>query len=514
MTNSSVWGKLYHLCISVIIFFVLSGCSKSTKLSDGGLRIGWAIEDITPKNPISLMGQFYPRISQYVQSPLKVTALAIESANEDGKKEQAIMISVDILHFKSGGLQDSVRILVKNQLPDFNVEYLILNATHTHTSFDPSSGGEHRKMLMDKLCKVAVAAWRNRKPGGISSELRYAVVGHNRRVEYADGSTEMYGACERNDFAGLEGPEDSAVKIIFCWDLNCKLTGIIMNVACPAQVMEGKYCISSDYWGELRKQLLKKFPGILILTQIGAAGDISPRDLPRGYKAGEPNMWDVSGMEEIGKRLMNTIEDAYTDALNSVKTKVVFKHVVKNIEILSRIYSKEDYQRASDIIQKIKSREPKDLNASETVWNRFLSEKKANELSKENGPWDNKLSDYGILKMQEALVKQYEVQEQHLLYPAELHIIRLGDSVIATNPFELFVDYGFRIESRSHANKTFLVELCGGDYGGYLPTQKAIEGKGYRGYSALVNNVGFAGGQILVDETVKTINELFGLSAK
>lgn len=514
MTNSSVWRKINHLCIFVIIIFFLSGCSKSTRLSDGGLRIGWAMEDITPKDSISLMGQYYPRISQYVQSPLKVTAIAIESANEDGKKEQAIMISVDIVHFKAGGLQDSIRLLVKNQLPDFNVEYLILNAIHTHNSFDPSPGSKHRKMLMDKLCKVAVAAWKSRQPSGISNALRYAVVGHNRRVEYADGSTEMYGACDRNDFTGLEGPEDSAVKMIFCWDLDCKLTGIMMNVACPAQVMEGKYCISSDYWGEVRKQLQKKFPGVFILTQIGAAGDISPRDLPRGYKSGEPNMWDVSGIEEIGKRLMNTIENAYNDAQNCIETKVVFKHVVKNMELPSRIYSKEDYQRASDIIQKIKSREPKDPNSPETAWNRFLSEKKANEMSKVNGPWDNKLSDYGILKKQEALVKQYEVQDQHLLFPIELHVIRLGDSALATNPFELFVDYGFRIESRSNANTTFLVELSGGDYGGYLPTKKAIEGKGYRGYSALVNNVGFEGGQMLVDETVNTINKLFSSTAK
>ena len=96
-------------------------------------------------------------------------------------------------------------------------------------------------MLLEKLAKVAVNAWNNRKSGGVSRELKYAVVGHNRRVEYADGSTEMYGSCDREDFIGLEGPEDSSVKMIFCWDLNKNLTGIILNVPCPAQICEGKY---------------------------------------------------------------------------------------------------------------------------------------------------------------------------------------------------------------------------------------------------------------------------------
>ena len=64
----------------VIVSFY--GCSKKEKLTDGGLKIGWAIEDITPDGPVSLSGQYYERISQYVQSNLKATACAIESKDE------------------------------------------------------------------------------------------------------------------------------------------------------------------------------------------------------------------------------------------------------------------------------------------------------------------------------------------------------------------------------------------------------------------------------------------------
>lgn len=91
----------------------------------------------------------------------------------------------------------------------------------------------------------------------------------------------------------------------------------------------------------------------------------------------------------------------------------------------------------------------------------------------------------------------------------ECHVIRLGDVVFATNPFELFVEYGIRIRCRSRALQTFLVQLAdayGG--GGYLPTQRGLDG-GH--YSALVksNWVGPEGGAVLVEETVRAINALF-----
>ena len=46
-------------------------------------------------------------------------------------------------------------------------------------------------------------------------------------------------------------------------------------------------------------------------------------------------------------------------------------------------------------------------------------------------------------------------------YKMELHVLRLGDVAIATNPFELFLDYGVQIEGRSPALQTFLIQLAG-----------------------------------------------------
>jgi hypothetical protein len=89
--------------------------------------------------------------------------------------------------------------------------------------------------------------------------------------------------------------------------------------------------------------------------------------------------------------------------------------------------------------------------------------------------------------------------------PIEFHVIRLGDIAIATNPFELYIDYGIRIKARSQAVLTLLVQLsC--QTNGYLPTERGVKGGGH---SADKFVVGPKGGQIMVNETVKKINDLW-----
>jgi hypothetical protein len=89
----------------------------------------------------------------------------------------------------------------------------------------------------------------------------------------------------------------------------------------------------------------------------------------------------------------------------------------------------------------------------------------------------------------------------------ELHVIRLGDIAITTNPFELFLDYGLQIKGRSPAEQTFILQLTGA-WGAYLPTPEAVEGGGY---SAVIESsiVGPAGGRVLVEETLKRIDALW-----
>ena len=158
-----------------------------------------------------------------------------------------------------------------------------------------------------------------------------------------------------------------------------------------------------------------------------------------------------------------------------------------------------------DIVNIIKAAEPDDADSPHTAWNRFLKEIKDNEKTQPPGPWDSKTSDYGWLKPMEMVVQQYEDKHRPAAYEYELHALRIHDVAMATNPFELFVDYGFAITARSKAKQTFIIQFAG-DSGGYLPTQRALDGGGY---SAMANNVGPTGAKVLVEETIALINSMW-----
>jgi hypothetical protein len=124
---------------------------------------------------------------------------------------------------------------------------------------------------------------------------------------------------------------------------------------------------------------------------------------------------------------------------------------------------------------------------------------------------DAAAQEYRRMKWYETTVNRFERQkvDPAPTYEMELHVVRIGDVAVCTNPFELFTDYGVRIKARSKAVQTFVVQLVGG--GTYLPTAKAVRG-GH--YSAVVhsNLVGPEGGTVLVDRTVNLIDSLWKTS--
>ncbi len=346
--------------------------STDAQIKDAGLRIGWATENVTPSWPVSLYGQYYDRISAYVQSDLTVTACIIEQIKADGTTEQAVLVSMDVI-FALKEMQDAVRAQLKDQLPGLKLEKLFLNATHTHSAPYPEVNSSFGAILLNGICAAVINAWNGRAPGAISTAFDYAVTGHNRRIMYADGTAEMYGDTNREDFVGVEGPTDPGIDFLFTWDLQKKLTGIFINISCPAQVTESKYYVSSDFWSEVRKNTTQRFgKDVFILPQCGAAGDIAPRDLITRYRGSEPDMWDVPGIIEIGKRIDHVIGNVYPRASENISSDIIFRHEVKNIQIPTRIITESEYKKSLAMVQKIKANEPADTNSPHTAWNRFL----------------------------------------------------------------------------------------------------------------------------------------------
>ena len=80
------------------------------------LLIGWAEESIVPEKKVSLFGQFYERISDYVESQISVTAMAVQSG-----EEQLILVSADVVGVSKGILR-LARQKLSTLCPDFDVK--------------------------------------------------------------------------------------------------------------------------------------------------------------------------------------------------------------------------------------------------------------------------------------------------------------------------------------------------------------------------------------------------------
>jgi len=441
------------------------------------LRIGAATTSITPDKPIALAGQFNTRISRGVDNPITATAVAIESSEGD----QAILLSADIVVFFPP-MPQLLRDRLREKLPEFDARKLVMTATHTHTSGCTDKGSynipkdgvmqpsEFAAFLVERLAEVCTRAWNQRKPGGVSWGLGHAVVGHNRRAVYADGTAKMYGATNDPKFRGIEGGEDHSLDLLFFWDKEKKLLATGINVPCPSQEVEGRSTINADFWHDVREQ----WRDGLVLGWPGAAGDISPHRMYR--KEAEERMVKLRGLtytQEIGRRIAREVKDVCKLVRGDIRTDVAFAHKVADLTLPVRKVTEKEVAEAQKEMEALK--------------------KKGDKSSR--GTWYQRTID------------RYKTQEQEATFTVEVHVLRIGDIAIATNPFELFQDYGVQMKARSKAEQTFVIELTGG-WGRYLPTARAVAGGGY---SAVVqsNMVGPEGGQLLVDRTVEMINALW-----
>ncbi|OQA83153.1 MAG: Neutral/alkaline non-lysosomal ceramidase [Lentisphaerae bacterium ADurb.Bin242] len=481
---------------------------------DRTLLIGWSETDITPvtDKKIELYGQYYARIATGIHSRLKCVAAAFS----DGK-EQFLTASLDLVNFQED-FHKRVRAEVAKREPEIQPDKIFLNAIHTHNGPSTATVGlsnswrkaasgaltadEYVEFVLPLIADNIVNAWRSRKPGGILRGFGNARVGHCRRAVYSNGKAEMYGDTTRRDFIGMEAGEDSGVDMLFTVDKSGKPTGMFLNTACPSQIMESTYKISSDFAGAARELLKKEFgKNFHMIYQISPAGCQSPRDLVRHY-ATEPDFWHEDGVAVMAERLLTAVRSA---VLEKPDFSPVFKHTVKRVVLPRRRASYPEYVAAKAELERLVAIQPE-----KEAFADFCAETHANEKLDGHGPYDSKLHHFVLIKNAQAVIKRYEDQGKHPELSFDMNVVRLGDVAIANNPFELYLSYGQIIKARSKAAQTFLVQLSAGADrpAGYLPSPDAEKLGGYGGL--IINGqVGSDGGYRLADITVDTINALF-----
>lgn len=498
------------------------------------IKIGWSETDITPKKKISLVGQFAERISEYVEKPLTASAMAVECGGD-----QMVIVSCDLVGI-SQGLLDGVRELLRDNSEGLDPEKVIISAIHTHNGYAVGDGknseenagftASWRKLLLNSLkpgqkyiesaniannpeistieenliiasngiARAVREAWSRRAPAYFANGFERAAIGMCRRVDYSDNTAQMWGNANTAVFTELEGGSDTGVELLYTYDENKKLTGVAVNIACPAQCVQHRLFVSPDYWGEAKKLIRERFgEGIYMLPLCSAAGDQCPVDLIRWVnpetdvhdpnlirnkppvRKADPSMFDLAGMKKAGKRVARAVFDAYDEGPGELQDDIEFEHHIHNMQLPLRRCTLTEY---NDAVKAIKD---------------FCRDKDG----------DIDYNDIANLQKYLGIIGRYELQERVETLDTEVHIIRMGKVAIATNPFELFLDYGNQIRARALSEQTFLIQLCNGG-GGYLPTAKA-EAHGH--YSAFIasGHVGHEGGDQLVRETLRDINSMF-----
>jgi len=498
------------------------------------LFIGWSEVNITPDKKVSLEGQFAERISEYVEKPLTATALAVKAG-----AEQMVLLSAD-LAVVSANLMDLIRERLAGNSMGLDPGKVMFSAIHTHTgpvyphmgyiektlgitqtarallksmlpadrkyiesvqvSNNPeiATAQEVLDLLVERISACVLEAWKNKAPGAYVNAFGRAVAGLCRRAAYSDGSAQMWGDTNTAVFEALEGGNDSGIELLYVFDEAGKLTGVVANLACPAQCVQHRHFVSPDFWGEVKMLLRERFgEEIFLLPLCSAAGDQCPVDLVRWVepesdlndpnckrnnppkRKADPSMFDLAGMRKTGKRIAREIIDVYEEGLDEAVSDVPFVHHVHTMQLPLRRVTLSDIATAQKAIREYLIDHPSDVDFNVAAH----------------------------LQVHLGILRRAALQDVLEVLPSEVHIIRLGNIAIATNPFELFLDYGNQIKARSLAEQTFLIQLCCG-WEGYLPTEKAEMG-GH--YSAFVSSgkVGHIGGEQLVRETLQDINGMF-----
>jgi hypothetical protein len=496
-------NRIFLRLPGLVLLLTATLCSVA---SAADLYIGTSSVDITPALPAALDGQMNVRIATVAETPLTANIIVMDSKENGKAGNSTIMISCDLVTIPTE-LRDLIRQSVARKIQGLDTRRIIINATHTHTAAVVRDGWytlpkevtqvkEYQQIIAEKIGGGVLKAWTGRKPGSVSWGLGYAKVAYNRRAVYRDGSARMYGSTAIPEFRGIEGFEDQSINTLFFSDASGKLIGACINIASPAQVAESRSTINADYWHPVRIALQKVYgKDFCVLGWIGAAGDQTPRpmyshaaevrmmELIKGTRKAdaEYKKADLSSddyMNEVARRVVQSVNETYMVVKNERHKSPLINHIIEDIDLPARIVTVEEYESA---------RKMRDEDKNDAV--------KAIDLSRR-------------IAWNEEVMTRFENQKKNPrpVYPAEVHVVRIGDIVLCTNPFELFTEFGIQMKSRSKALQTFVLQLAGP--GTYVPTKEAVQG-GH--YSAIIqsNRVGPEGGQLLTDHTVQMINKLW-----
>lgn len=496
------------------------------------VKIGWAMRQIALEENVCLFGQMYMRISQGILDPNMTTALVLDSG-----EGHVIFCCCDIEAHRDDSIKRTIDKVVALR-PEIDPDSIVMNVTHSHTggticatpATSPDGvplydGLKYREFVAQQSADAIVEAWDNRKEGGISYGYGYAVVGHSRRVCYSEdksktsqglvvapnGTAMMYGKTNDPTFSHYEAGADHFLNLLFTYDENNKVTGVVVNVPCPSQVVENFVMQSADYWHDVRQMVKETFgEDVMVMPQCAFAGDLSPRILhygkaqarrfklkydmgydPKACQAGTQNDYNkrMAERKDIAERILDGIKEVYAWSSKDIQTEPVIKAIYKPLKLTRRFITDEEKAACEATLELAKQLIPDPATSTPEEYRAAIS--RYNSFKGRN----------------ETALRRYEDQKVNKTQDRGMHAVRVGDVAFATSPYETYMDYMHRIQARSPFIQTFMIQMASFGGASYMATERAMEGKGYSA-SIFCNQVGAEGGQELVETTLELLGGL------
>lgn len=421
------------------------------------LHAGVCELDITPPVGTALAGGICPRVSKGIQDPLYVKAIVLESG---GTRIAYIIIDLIVLLRKEG--DKAVKLTGKKTgIPEQNI---IWAASHTHTGpyTMPFFGSEKsivKKWLAsipEKIAECVARADESKVPVLMSRTRGYCFqVQANRRLRFKDGREINAWLLDRGEddlqCVGSAGPIDPEIGIISFEDIKGRMMAVMFHFTLHTNTNFGTY-FSGDYPAVVAARLAEKFGRHCVTLFLpGACGDIN------GIVSGYRNIGNILA-DIIIRKLDNRRPFTGKIPVNAVKREIIVPY------------------RDFDVDQRKRIRDSQWDENSQKIFHKEL------EIMRKSG----------------ARKAATVLQAWHI-----------GDIGFASLPGEVFVEWGIKIKQESPFPWTYPVEL-GGDYLGYLVTEKAWQAGGYESLicsSAKPSVEGVAG---MVASALDMLNELYG----
>lgn len=435
------------------------------------VRVGAASRIINNEIGAFVQAATHDKVAKSVRDDLEANLLYI-----DGREEAVLLINCDVAVLESDVIQE-VRSAVsdKTGVPPRNI---LVSCTHTHSGpvvFESnpfrSRDMEWAERLRGWLVEAAVEAVEGARPCRMGWGLGEAKIGYNRRACWADGTHTMGRDTAREDFTGIEGPQDPSHLVLFAEDGKGNVVAVLHNNSCHAVNFYGAEFYSADYPGLARTLLRDVLGPIPVLYLNGGFGDNWPRDLlhPQPPVGGAEGAMRRQAYTLAGEtlRLMSRAERCDTP---------IVRHVCEDLRVPVRLPDPQQVERDRELLAK-------------------------GRADKDSVPRWELLFAFGRCRLVDCFGDD-PVDE------LPVHAVRIGDLGLGTNPCELYGQFMMDIRRRSPAPLTMFADVTDG-YSGYCPTMSALITGGYSGETIHWTRLAADTGYRIVDTASKLLHSLW-----